>query len=956
MKGLIDIILRNKLMARALILFLTLLSGYAITKVVLNADFSTYLRQDDPVVQKFNLIGEEYGSKSIGMVVIEAEDVFNTETLKLIRDLTDAYEDLDGVAYVTSLTNVLDFKKTEWGLEVGKLIQEGIIPETEEDLKRLRDYVLSREIYVKDLVSEDGKSTVIAVRLKHGVHEYAVTKEIRKLTESIAPNSDQIAYGGFPFLMYNMTVLIVQFVERLEPIMIFLMLAILFLAFRKVGGVLIPLLVVLFSVMWTVGLMSLFGISLNMLTGVAPIILVAMGSADGIHIMRRYYEKRRPGREPVDAIKETFSELGNPVIITTITTVIGFLSLLISDFSVIQQFGLVTALGVFIALVVTFLLIPVLIAFSKPKNEKKTSLSPSQRIRLLDRWAEFVFNNKAKILLFSGFIVIISAGMLTQIKKDVDWSLCLKKGSKDHRAEMLLRRDFGGTVPVQVLVRGEIKDPFTLKAMRYLERYLETIPSISETQSMASVISEMNDVVNDRYLVPESRDGVANLWFLVEGEEIVEQLTKEDATEGLIQAKLDTWDSGILANAMDDVNRFIKALPDRFVVIDLREIPQQNREVLLEIRSARIADNLMRDIVRRRIRVDREKLDAIVKDAVSARGLKEDGYDMIRHRVMTYLLSDDSEIESMSEVMAAEIARDVTEEIVRNEGIQLEQIAAIVKSKTIQIGAEDLTELGRSLEVVAAEAIGEARVAASLRKINGLLPPGAETIPDFLRDLKGDLWALNENLIALGIDEYKNLPEVPEQSKIKEFPVSFESTGLAAVLKRMEEELIPSQLLSLFLALAFVATAMGLIFRSASIGLIGVIPISLTILINFALMAYLRIGLDSFTSMVASVAIGLGIDTDVHFISSFKRELARLGDELKALKSTLSTTGVAILINALTVGLGFAVLLLAGGQHVRRFGGLVSLTMILSALFTFTVLPAVIMLVKPKSLRGENQG
>ncbi|NIS71967.1 MAG: hypothetical protein GTO12_24480, partial [Proteobacteria bacterium] len=112
MKGLIDIILRNKLMAKVLILFLTLLSGYAITKVVLNADFSTYLRQDDPVVQKFNLVGEEYGSKSIGMVVIEAENVFNSETLRLIRDLTIAYEELDGVAYVTSLANVLDFKKT----------------------------------------------------------------------------------------------------------------------------------------------------------------------------------------------------------------------------------------------------------------------------------------------------------------------------------------------------------------------------------------------------------------------------------------------------------------------------------------------------------------------------------------------------------------------------------------------------------------------------------------------------------------------------------------------------------------------------------------------------------------------------------------------------------------------------------------------------------------------------
>ncbi len=371
MNGFIEILIRKRGIGLALILVLTLLLGYEMTQVFLNADFSTYLRQDDPVVQKYNLIGEEYGSKSIALVMVEAEDVFNAETLTLIRDLTEAYEGLERIAYVTSLTNVLDFKKTEWGLEVGKLIPGGDIPEVKEELKRLRDYVLSKEMYVKNLVSEDGKSTVIAIRLKHGVYEFDVTREIRKITEPIAKDSGQISYGGMPFLMYNMTLLIIQTVQRLEPTMIFLMLAILFIGFRKAGGVFVPLLVVLFSVIWTVGLMTLFNISLNMLTGVMPIILVAMGSADGIHVMRRYYEKRQTGREPVDAIKETFSELGSPIIITTLTTMIGFLSLLISNFSVIRQFGLVTSLGVFVALVVTFLLIPILLSFSRPKTVKQ---------------------------------------------------------------------------------------------------------------------------------------------------------------------------------------------------------------------------------------------------------------------------------------------------------------------------------------------------------------------------------------------------------------------------------------------------------------------------------------------------------------------------------------------------------------------------------------------------------
>ncbi len=888
-------------------------------------------------------------------MLLEADDIFSPEKLKLIRDLTEAYEGLEGIAYVTSLTNVLDFQKTPWGLEVGRLIPEGKIPETDEELRRLRNYVLSKEMYVKDLVSEDGKSTVIAVRLKHGVYEFGVTRNIRNVTESIVPSSEEIAYGGLPFLMNSMTLLIIETMKRLEPIMILLMLTVLFLGFRRAGGVFVPLLVVVFSVIWTVGLMALFGISLNMLTGIVPIILIAMGSADGIHIMRRYYEKKQLGMGPAEAIKETFSELSAPIIITTFTTMIGFLSLLISNFSAIQQFGLVTALGVFIALLVTFLFIPVLIAFARPKNERQKPLTSPRRLRFMDHWAERVYKNRVAVLVVAVLVLITSVAVIPMIEKDVDWSLCLKKGSKAHRAEMLLRRDFGGTVPIQALVNGDIKDPATLKVMRYLERYLETVPSVGEANSMGSVISEMNDVMNDRYIVPETREGVSNLWFLIEGEDVVEQMVREDSEQGLIQAKLDTWDSKILAGGVNRINRFIEDLPKKVFVVDLNEVPAKVRESLLEIKGERITSNLMHDILGKGIEADRDRIKMIVKTALLAKGLDGDGYYRVRERVVNYLTGDEAEVEGVSKDDAVAISEELMEAIKGNGGIPPERIMAIARPRLIETDEEELRELARSLELVIGEAVGEVRAADALRKINDLLPMGNDGARDLLRDLKGDLWAMNENLMALGVNEYQGLPSANGRYHIKEVPISIESAGVAAVLKRMEEELVPSQVTSLFVALVLVFVAMALIFRSAAIGLIGIIPISLTILINFAVMGSLGIGLDSFTAMVASIAIGLGIDFSVHFISCFKREFLRMKDELKALKNTFSTTGVAILINALTVGSGFAVLLLAGGQHVRRFGGLVALTVLLSALFSFTVLPAIIMLLKPKFMKKETE-
>ncbi len=269
---------------------------------------------------------------------------------------------------------------------------------------------------------------------------------------------------------------------------------------------------------------------------------------------------------------------------------------------------------------------------------------------------------------------------------------------------------------------------------------------------------------------------------------------------------------------------------------------------------------------------------------------------------------------------------------------------------------DDLNELSKSLDVIIRENIAELRVESALEEIKKLVRPGSIRRRELLRDLKGDLWEINESFIALDKQRHQELLIDLDIPKIREVPLSFEHTGLAAVLNKMEEELIPTQILSLFIAFAAVVIILALIFRSLLLGLLGVIPITMTLLVNFSIMGYFDIGLDSFTAMIASIAIGLGIDTDVHFISCLRREFSKHKDEFLALKETMKTTGVAIIINAIAVGVGFAVLLLAGGQHIRRFGGLASLTILLSAFFTLTVLPAIILLVKPKFMRkGGNK-
>ncbi len=953
MKTLADLIIRNRGIVISLLVLLTLFLGYKASKIGLNADFSTYLQQDNPLVQQFNRIGEVFAGKSVAMVLIESENLFSTETLTLIRDLTNAYEDMDGVAYVTSLTNVLDFKKIEGGLEVGKLIQRGEIPQAKEELKGLRDYVMSKEMYVGDLVSEDGKATIIILRLTHGVNEPDVVKELRWITEDIAPSNRNISFGGMPALMDSMILLISENMNILLPIMAGIIFLVLILAFRKPGGIFLPLTIVLMAIIFTMGLMVVFGLSVDMISGIMPVILVAMGSADGIHFMKRYYERRRIGEIPKVAARETFAEMWVPFVITTVTTMVGFVSLVISEFSVISQFGLVTALGLFLALLITFTLLPTVLSFSRGKVTASKKVVAKTSNRFLERVGDVIYKNKILVLISAAVIVVLSVVAIPKIVKDVDWSLCLQKGSKPHRAEMLLREKFGGSLPVQVLVNGDIKDPATLKSMRFIERYLNTVPLVSESQSIASVISEMNYVMNDRYTVPETRDGVANLWLLIEDEDIIEQMVTSDNREALIQGKMATMATQPLVLAVEEIDQLIQRLPKSLAVFDLREVPPQKREAFLKIRQKNISDKIFLDFKQKGIDVDRNKIEELITTALFKKEIEDEAYVLLEKKTVDYLLSNEAEVEVTSKPGAEAIARKVIEKFRKGMGILPEQITNIVKSEVKGVDDENVEYLSESLNAVVSETIGEIKVASVLQELKGILPPGSEKIRDLNRDLKGDLWEMNESLMVMNMDEYQEISGGSNPPKPQELRVLMKQTGLAPVLMRMEAALTPSQVYSILIALVFVIFMLALMLRSVVGGIISVVPICITILVNFAVMSYIGIGLDSFTSMIASIAIGLGIDYAVHFNSRYRHELSELKDELLALKRTLGTTGVAIIINTLTVGLGYSVLLLAGGQHVQRFGGLTALTMFSSAIFTLTVLPSLSLLLKPKYLRKE---
>ncbi len=186
--------------------------------------------------------------------------------------------------------------------------------------------------------------------------------------------------------------------------------------------------------------------------------------------------------------------------------------------------------------------------------------------------------------------------------------------------------------------------------------------------------------------------------------------------------------------------------------------------------------------------------------------------------------------------------------------------------------------------------------------------------------------------------------------------VKAEISGIAVLAGETTRLVTRTQILSILISLVLVFIVMVIFYRSFTAGFMGIIPLGFSILVNFAVMGFSGIRLDISTAMIASIAIGIGIDYTIHFLSIYRHERLESDDRALVTKKTIRTSGKAIIFNAVSVAAGFSVLLFSRFNPVAYLGALIALTMATSSIAAMTILPAIINIREPKFLSAWNPG
>lgn len=504
----------------ALLLLLTVPFAMQIPNLERDAGVSALIPESHPDYVFSNEIEDLFGAVDQVVIGLSSDKgVYSKEMIAAIDELTRFSENLDEIDPddVISLTNIDDMRGEDGELIIEPVIEEDALEDLDEAaIQEMRDKIRGNPLFQGKLVSEDERSAVVLAAV---LFEISLEEEVlASLKEKYLTKIDELKvkypeirfhFSGPAMLKAYITEYMQSDLKRLFPLAALVVALIILFLLRSFFGMLMPLLVTLFSVTWTFGLKSMLGSPITIVETAIPVILIAIGCADGIHIMSEFFVFRRGGLTPREAVRETLRVLTLPVVLTSITTSLGFVSLLTAPGVSIKNLGVFLAFGVMTAMVFSLLFLPALSSFLKGRKpatspqESKPEAGPEHTgfYKIAYRAGHQVLRFRKPIALLAFAMLGVSVLGILNIKVESDEVRYLKEDSAFRVATEAIQDDLGGITSLDIIIEGNeadfFKRPDVLKAMEGLQRFCEKDELVSYSLSLVDLLKRINYVLHD---------------------------------------------------------------------------------------------------------------------------------------------------------------------------------------------------------------------------------------------------------------------------------------------------------------------------------------------------------------------------------------------------------------------------------------------------------------------------
>lgn len=474
----------------------SIVAVYYLSNLKFDYDFEKFFPTDDPETAFFLEHRKNFESDNdFLMIAIERKQgIYNLNFLKDIDSLTNQLVKLPHVKFASSITNLKEVFFYQGGGKGEKPYFD------RNDFDPLRDSVRisQKQELINAFVSADGKS--VCIFLKHD--DYLSKKKSDQLSKNI-----EALLGRFKFDDVHQAGRIVgqrYYIDIMSNEMILFMgagallvVVFLFIAFRSLWGILLPQAVILGAMLWLMGGMGFFNTPINIILTTTPSIMFVVSMSDVIHLMSRYVDALREGFEKFEAIKKAIREVGLATLLTSVTTSIGFFTLIFVQVEPIQKFGIAIGAGVLIAFILTYLLLPILFFLSLPPKFVMKHKEEHFWKKYLLKWFGVVLRRRSTIAVVWIVLMVVSVFGLLKIESN-NFLMDDLPDDEPIKADFnFIDAHYGGARPFEMAVEIldtnlTVWDEEVLRELDSVERYLENTYGLVVKGSLAQLMKVMN--------------------------------------------------------------------------------------------------------------------------------------------------------------------------------------------------------------------------------------------------------------------------------------------------------------------------------------------------------------------------------------------------------------------------------------------------------------------------------
>ncbi len=487
-------VMRWRYILVAVIGLVSVLSGLSLADLETREDESTWMDEYDPARVNYDRFRDLFGPDRFIVVAYETPHAFSRSEIEYLDYLTMRLDGLPHISEVTSLTTLDECVVTRSGSVTRQFLRCADAPCTEMERNELEDRIAGNPFVDGILISGDRHMFAIFLKVESTL-DGAI---YRAISDALQTNLDyetrltgrHFYYGGGPVYDAKINAIMERDVKVFTPLVLILSGVVLYVLFRNWRAMALTLLAVILAMIWTFGLKAATASPVTPVSTTLVALIIIIGVANSVHFISHYRLELTRSNSTEQAMLRTFSRAGPPCFLTSLTTAIGFASLIISDIPLIRHLGMYAGFGILSAFALTIVLLP---AGLRGVNIR-TALS-KERSRIWSSTGSFVVQHSRMVII--GWMVLAALVALGTLKVQVEPSMTeyLKPDSPVRQAADIIDERLAGSSSIELLLEGppgSFEDATVLREIDRLQNSIENRAHVAMSTSPVDFVKQMN--------------------------------------------------------------------------------------------------------------------------------------------------------------------------------------------------------------------------------------------------------------------------------------------------------------------------------------------------------------------------------------------------------------------------------------------------------------------------------